>query len=186
MSGPIVAWDTVVGARDEDMARLGKFVGAGFGATPAQIVRACDAHRLQPLEEPKVYVLSLWQPWAWLVVHGPKDVENRSWKPPAGSEGREFYVHAAKRCDQGEWDRAAAFAREMGFAGLPELSCLHFGGVVGRVQISGYLAPSESGPRAKWHMAEQWGWQLKKREPVPFVPMRGNQRFWRVPASLIG
>ncbi len=189
MSGPIVAWDTVVGAKDEDLARLGKFVGADFGATPAQIVTACDAHRRQPHEEPKVWVLSLWQPYAWLVVHGPKDVENRTWTPPAGSIGREFYVHAAKHRNLHDYWMALNFANEQGFDIdlVPEIDDLQYGGVVGKVELAGYLPPSPDGTaRAPWHMAEQWGWQLKNRTAVPFVPMRGNQRFWRVPASLIG
>ena len=37
--------------------------------------------------------LSIRQPWAWLIVHGRKDIENRSWRTKF--RGR-FLVHAAQ------------------------------------------------------------------------------------------
>jgi hypothetical protein len=37
--------------------------------------------------------LSIRQPWAWLVAHGWKNIENRTW--PTGFRGR-FLIHAAK------------------------------------------------------------------------------------------
>ena len=44
--------------------------------------------------------LSVMQPWAWLIVHGLKDIENRDW--PTRLRGR-IYVHASSH-----WDTAAA------------------------------------------------------------------------------
>ena len=41
--------------------------------------------------------LSILQPWAWLIVHGPKDVENRTWSTPFRGE---FLVHAGKGFDR--------------------------------------------------------------------------------------
>lgn len=38
--------------------------------------------------------LSILQPWAWLIVHGYKDIENRTWR--TNFRGR-FLVHAGKR-----------------------------------------------------------------------------------------
>ena len=36
--------------------------------------------------------LSIRQPWAWLIAHGWKNIENRTW--PTGYRGR-FLIHAA-------------------------------------------------------------------------------------------
>lgn len=36
--------------------------------------------------------LSIRQPWAWLILHGGKDIENRSWN--TNFRGR-FLIHAA-------------------------------------------------------------------------------------------
>jgi hypothetical protein len=40
--------------------------------------------------------LSIKQPWAWLIVHGYKDIENRTFDSPRC--GR-IYVHAGKTTD---------------------------------------------------------------------------------------
>jgi len=38
--------------------------------------------------------LTLKQPWAWAVAHAGKDVENRTWKPPASVIGQRIAIHA--------------------------------------------------------------------------------------------
>lgn len=43
--------------------------------------------------------LSLWQPWASLVILGEKRVETRSWAPPAALKGQRIAIHASKRAD---------------------------------------------------------------------------------------
>jgi len=40
--------------------------------------------------------LSIQQPWAWAIIHGGKDVENRTW--PTKFRGR-FLVHASRKFD---------------------------------------------------------------------------------------
>jgi hypothetical protein len=41
--------------------------------------------------------LSIQQPWAWLIVNGYKDIENRSWF----TKGRgKFLLHAGKKLDK--------------------------------------------------------------------------------------
>ena len=55
----------------------------------------------------KIKVLSVRQPWAWLICAGFKDVENRSWK--TSYQGR-LYIHAGKSFD---WD-AIGFCRYIG------------------------------------------------------------------------
>ncbi len=44
--------------------------------------------------------LSIQQPWAWLILHGGKDIENRSWKLPKAMVGQRIYIHAGKRFDK--------------------------------------------------------------------------------------
>lgn len=144
--------------------------------------------RAQELVE-RVPVVSLWQPWAWLVVHGPKDVENRTWTLPKGMLGKVIHIHASLKEDTWAWTEAQSLCLRNGYdpAQIPSAIKLQYGGIIGRVRVVEYLPPAPSGePRAPWHMPEQWGWRLAERTPVSFVPMRGYQRFWRVPASVIG
>lgn len=41
--------------------------------------------------------LTIRQPYAWLIVNGHKDIENRTWKPAAARIGQRFWVHASQR-----------------------------------------------------------------------------------------
>ena len=45
--------------------------------------------------------LSVRQPWAWLIVYGGKDIENRSWRTPYRGP---LLIHAGKRIDQDACD----------------------------------------------------------------------------------
>ena len=50
--------------------------------------------------------LSLRQPWAWLVVHGGKTLENRKWRTHRRGP---FIVHASKGMTVAEYEGAVAF-----------------------------------------------------------------------------
>jgi hypothetical protein len=54
--------------------------------------------------------LSIRQPWAWLILHAGKDIENRDW--PTRFRGR-FLIHAAKGMTRDEYEngRGAAARR---------------------------------------------------------------------------
>jgi len=45
--------------------------------------------------------ISIRQPWAWLIVNGYKDIENRSW--PTKFRGR-VLIHASKGMTRAEYD----------------------------------------------------------------------------------
>ncbi|MEI3544750.1 MAG: ASCH domain-containing protein [Alphaproteobacteria bacterium] len=46
----------------------------------------------------KLPILSIRQPWAWLIVNGYKDIENRTW--PTHFRGK-VLIHAGKKWDEG-------------------------------------------------------------------------------------
>ena len=74
--------------------------------------------------------LSIRQPWAWLIVNGYKDIENRTWS--TDFRGR-VYVHAGKRVKQGDFQGQRDYIRESGLI-LPEEPSL--GAIVGEVTIT--------------------------------------------------
>lgn len=43
------------------------------------------------------HALTLWRPWAWAIIHGPKRVENRTWKPPASFIGKRIGIHVFRQ-----------------------------------------------------------------------------------------
>lgn len=132
--------------------------------------------------------LSLRQPWAWLVVHGGKGIENRRWNTRFRGS---FLIHAAVGMTRVEYAEALAFARDVDPSlVVPPRAELLFGGIVGRAELVDVIAPCGplgiSGPLVEcrcghpWHMPEQFGFVLGDVEPLPFEPLRGSLGFFDV------
>lgn len=126
--------------------------------------------------------LSVRQPWAWLIVHGGKDIENRDW---ATKRRGRVLIHAAKGMTQAEWGRAWDFAAGSGAspkaleAGLTRMN-VERGGIVGSVEIVDCVAQSTS----RWFMG-RYGFVLRDPKPLPFVPWKGALGFFGVPRSAL-
>jgi hypothetical protein len=120
--------------------------------------------------QPGVPALSVRQPWAWLIVNGHKDVENRDWR--AGRRGT-LLIHASKGLTRREYCEAAAFAAERGVA-VPAMEELERGGIVGVVDLSDVVSAS----RSVWFVGP-YGFVMKNPRTLPFVPCRGTLGFFR-------
>lgn len=124
--------------------------------------------------------LSLTQPWAWLVVHGGKNIENRRWNTKRRGE---FLIHAAKRMHVlDDYASAYEFALDLGEdPALPEPEALERGGIVGVAELVDVIAPTPI-PHVqwsfRWHMREQYGFILANVRPLPFLPCKGALGFW--------
>jgi hypothetical protein len=112
--------------------------------------------------------LSVRQPWAWLIVHGHKPIENRSWSTAVrGTIG----IHAGKRFDEDgyRWVRENFAEIDM-----PAPDEFERGGIVGRVNLIDCVAEHDSdwffGPKA---------FVFTDAEPLPFMPCRGLLGFFR-------
>lgn len=110
--------------------------------------------------------LSIQQPWAWAIVNGHKDIENRSW--PTAVRGL-VLVHAGKRVDKDGFDDI-----EM-ISGIKVPADLPVGGIVGVVRIVDCVNAHAS----RWFFGE-WGFVLSEGRPLPFVPYRGQLGFFEV------
>lgn len=126
--------------------------------------------------------LTLRQPWAWMVVHGGKLIENRTWN--TSFRGR-FLIHAAKGMTTAEYVEAELFGLSVNpKMRLPTARDLRFGGIVGMAAIEGVQEPDEWEP-GDWHMSGQYGFLLRDVRPLPFVPCRGMLGFWEVPRAVL-
>lgn len=122
--------------------------------------------------------LSIRQPWAWLIVAGHKDVENRDWA--TGYRGP-FLVHAGKALTLDYWEEVSTWVQmEFGIQ-VPEPDALPLGGIVGVAQLAGCVQHSES----RW-FAGPHGLLVRDARPLPFVPWRGMLSFFHVPAEAVG
>lgn len=121
--------------------------------------------------------LSIRQPWAWLILHAGKDIENRGWNTRV--RGR-ILVHAAKVMTRAEYENAMDFAYmecDIDVERLPKFEWLQRGGIVGSVEIADCVNRSAS----PWFCGE-YGFVLRNPEILPFRPYKGQLGFFDVPA----
>lgn len=110
----------------------------------------------------KLKAISLRQPWAWLVVNGYKDIENRRW--PTNIRGL-ILIHAGTKRPKAE--------RLKGFLEVWPEAVLEYGGIVGVVKI----ADCTQKHRSKWFNGP-YGWVLKNPRPLPFRKCTGKLKFF--------
>lgn len=122
--------------------------------------------------------LSIRQPWAWLIIHGGKDIENRDW--PTNYRGR-VLVHASKGMTKNEWSDAWDFAHGSGASPKAVEAGVNFhnierGGIIGSVEIVDCVQFHHS----RWFMG-RYGFVLANPQPQPFRPFKGMLGFFDVP-----
>lgn len=124
--------------------------------------------------------LSIRQPWAWLIINGGKNIENRTW--PTKFRGQ-VLVHAAKGMTRAEYDDASlrvAMAIDSKIQ-IPAFEVLERGGIIGSVEVVDCVQQSES----PWFMGPH-GFVLWNRKPLPFRPLKGALGFFNVPDEVMG
>lgn len=119
--------------------------------------------------------LSVRQPWAWAIVHGGKDIENRSWRsdnPGMKFRGR-FCVHAAVGMTRDEYQDAELTMAMLGVE-CPPPAELQRGGIVGVATVADIVTESASG----WFFGPK-GLVLTDVEPVEFIGVGGQLGFFK-------
>ncbi|GAB1340904.1 ASCH domain-containing protein [Gemmatimonas sp.] len=115
--------------------------------------------------------ISIQQPWAWLIVHGHKDIENRDW--PTKVRGR-VLIHAGKKIDPNGYDFLSRHFPHL-YRAVPGPNAIEVGGIVGEAQITDCVRQSES----PWFFGE-YGFVLSNAKPRRFTPVRGQLGFFDV------
>lgn len=139
-----------------------------------------------------IRVLTIRQPWAWLICEGLKDIENRDWLTYYSGE---LYIHASKTFDWNafQWLAQRPFTLDAGrkavehfkirFGRTPEDSVIsaafdELGAVVGCVDlVAGY-------GRSKSIWAQQdvkYHWTLAHAYHIKPIPARGKLNIWTMP-----
>ncbi len=117
--------------------------------------------------------LSIRQPWAWLIIHGGKDIENRTWHTKF--RGR-FLVHASQGMTRKEYEAAYCFAldtRELTPFDIPAFEQLQRGGIIGSVELVDSVDHSDS----PWYMGQK-GFLLRDPMPMEFTAAKGRLGFF--------
>jgi len=134
-------------------------------------------------------VISLWQPWASLIISGNKAIETRGWAAPAGIIGKRIAIAATKAL-KGEQLAAVDepyFKTMYERLGATPLRELPRGAILGTAELVacepitpelvGRLTPQEL--IFGWFELGRFAWHL--RDPRPFaspVPAKGYQGLW--------
>ena len=124
----------------------------------------------------KIKVLTVKQPWASLIVHGIKDIENRTWRTnfrgrvlihSSGSYGKKFKVNLT---DEQAKEAFTTIAKECMFG------CLPFGSIIGSVEIVDCVLNHPS----VWAEKGVYHWVLAN--PIlfekPTVDVKGKLGLW--------
>jgi len=113
--------------------------------------------------------LAIRQPYAWLVVNGIKDVENRSRRTHYRGQ---VLIHASLT-EALLSDNALQELRIRAGTAFPD--SFKQGGVVGVAEIVG----CERRHGSAWKDSASYGWILANARPLPFRPCKGALGFFR-------
>ena len=119
--------------------------------------------------------LSVRQPWAWAIIHGGKDIENRSWQAVnhgLRQRGR-ICIHAAKGMTRDEYESASDFMYGLGVI-CPPPAELRRGGIIGSAEVVDVVNDSIS----KWFFGPR-GLVLRAPMACPFIPSVGALGYFR-------
>lgn len=119
--------------------------------------------------------LSIRQPWAALVVMGPKDIENRTW--PTKRRGR-VLIHAAKNMSADDYHAVIGFLTERPSLAhvlkqLPKPDDLAMGSIIGAVDLVDCVSAS----RSPWYMGAI-GFELANAREFFHIPFKGALGFF--------
>lgn len=113
--------------------------------------------------------LAIRQPYAWLVVNGIKDIENRSRRTHYRGQ---ILIHASLNEDLLLGDCLPALSTR---AGVDFPAYFKTGGIVGLAEI----IACERRHGSDWKDPSSWGWVLANARPLPFRPCKGALGFFR-------
>jgi hypothetical protein len=117
--------------------------------------------------------LSVRQPWAWLIVNGYKDIENRDWATKL--RGRIWVHTGVHRVTAAEYEDFVNHCKAFGIKKYPATGEFKTGGIVGSVEIVDCVTKSDS-----YWFEGKYGFVLKNARTTHFKPMPGKLNFFEI------
>lgn len=146
--------------------------------------------------------ISIWQPHASLLLHGPKNYETRSWRVPRSVAGTRVAIHAAK-ADGDLLDIAAyaldrqggdidehmdAYLRAILAAGYRTCGEMPRGCIIGSVLLHDSVPAELAWDHNNFgdFSAGRFAWPVSERRVLASpIPFRGMQGFFDVPDDML-
>ena len=145
--------------------------------------------RIDPTDREKlekcVGGLTIKDPWAQAIIHGPKRIENRSKRPPEKCIGEWVAIHCGKSVDDYAWGTMTAYRGsktnnpppieechplvQYGYGeGVEKYTARHHPGhIIGVVRIGGWYSADDYHHDARNGLGHEWAMRLK-REGAPW------------------
>jgi hypothetical protein len=119
--------------------------------------------------------LSIRQPWAWLIVNGWKNIENR---PRLTHLRGPILIHASKTMTMDDYLACVLFLQGFTWGPaliheMPERAAFQRGGIIGQATILDCVEQHDS----DWFCGE-YGYVLADAHPLPFLPCKGSLNFF--------
>lgn len=132
-------------------------------------------------------ILTVRQPWAWAIIHGQKDVENRS-RNIAGDYRGPVAIHAALRTAD-LTDEQGDFLTDIIPFGEGTDHHYPLGAIIGVVDLVGVHRDNGPGPydghdflccESAWAISDFWHLELANPRPLKTpIPAKGRLGLWR-------
>lgn len=118
-------------------------------------------------------IISIRQPWAWLIVHGPKRIENRTWRTHYRGP---ILIHASSGLTRAEYEEAIEFMAERQIlpAYMPRPEELERGGIIGRARVVDCIEESTD----PWFMGK-YGHVLADVEPLEYRRLKASLGYFK-------
>jgi len=117
----------------------------------------------------KLKAISIRQPWAWLVVNGYKDIENRTWFTKLRGP---VLIHAGANTEDLQPEVKKYIERKLKVTHLPD--AFQIGGIIGIVTTADCVERHHS----RWFNG-LFGWVLADARRLPFKVCKGQLNFFK-------
>ena len=122
--------------------------------------------------------ISIKQPWASLIAHGIKDIENRTWRCPKKYLGQRVLIHVSSSKRIRTW----TFAQDDVLRKNPSIhyDCVYGGFPKGAIIGSVVIADCVQNHPSVWAEKGVWNWVLKDAVlfDKPIQNVKGKLSFW--------
>ena len=131
----------------------------------------------------KIPAITVWQPWASLIVCGIKTVENRPWKPPLKIIGEWIAIHAGRAVDRHAME--FHFDNERVRQSISETNPFPKGVLLGIAFLSAFYEPAKEQQiiwklsDLEWWEREYFGWVFRRPRILKNpISTKGRQGIW--------
>ncbi len=124
--------------------------------------------------------ITLWQPWASLIMFGPKRVENRTWRPKYTDLPCRLAIHAGAK-----EEKTVSEAVLKVLEGMPPAHWNN-SAILGTALLTTIVHSAEDLPEDQrmWFVGPI-GWVLEDIRPLRFpLPCKGAQGLWTLPDDI--